>query len=171
MATLLDFGFFEFMLPVFVFFLIFILLFAFLQKTKFLGGNRNIDLLISIVIALVTMFSGNAVELVQVLTPWYVVMFIVVIFLLFMMMAFGVKEGDALEIVTGGQKGVLIFVLGIIFLMVAISNVFGPVFFESFTQERTGSEVISTIFNPRLLGAFLILLIVGLVIGVLHKET
>ena len=138
-------------LPVFVFVLIFTLLYALLEKTKLLGSNSSLNFLISMSIAFISLFSGNAMKLVLFVLPWYIflMVFLVSIFSLFLF--YGMKEEDFFP------KPTIIFIVMMIFLIIGITKVFGPVF-TPYVEEGT-SNVLRTIFHPRVFGAFFILLI------------
>jgi hypothetical protein len=146
-------------LPVFVFVLIFTLLYATLEKTKIMGTNSQLNFFISLAIAFISLFSGSAVKLMVFVVPWYVFMMFFLILLFSIFMFFGVKEEDIWPNV-GGQ--ITVFIIMIIFLVIGITKVFGPVF-DPYSVEGS-SEVLRTIFHPRVLGAFFILLISSILI-------
>ncbi|MBT4334571.1 hypothetical protein HOD61_02020 [archaeon] len=141
-------------LPVFVFILIVTLLYATLEKTKLLGENSGLNFSISLVIAFISLFSGSAIKLMVFVVPWYVFMMFFLLLLFSMFMFFGFDEKEVWPMV-GGR--LTIFVVMMLFLIIGITKVFGPVF-NPYSVEGT-SDVLRTIFHPRVLGAFFILLI------------
>jgi len=141
-------------LPIFIFILIFTLLYATLEKTKLMGTNSKLNFFISLTIAFISLFSGSAVKLMVFVIPWYVFLMFFLLLLFSVFMFFGVEEKDIWPKI-GGQ--VTIFIVMIVFLVIGITKVFGPVF-DPYSVEGS-SEVLRTIFHPRVLGAFFILIV------------
>ncbi len=146
-------------LPLFVFVLIFVFLYAILEKTKLLGDSSRFNFLVSLCIAVMSMFSGSSTELILAVLPWYIFLMFFLLLLFTLFMFFGVDAKDVWPKV-GGQTTV--FIVMIIALIVSITKVFGPVF-TPYAVEGT-SNVFRTIFHPRVVGAFFILLIASLLI-------
>jgi len=164
MATVMDFGLLEYFIPVFTFLLVFVLAYALLQKNKLLGGNSKLDFIASFAVAILTLFTGNAIGLINYMTPWFAVLIVFAVFIFLIPLAFGWKEKDIWPSI-GGKNGVII-VSFLIFIM-AMTYVFGDVF-NPYSEgvdgeESTGArsqidEINKTIFHPRVLGAVFILL-------------
>ena len=54
MATLWDAGLIQYLAPVLVFILIFVIIYALLQKSKILGGVQKLDFIAALIVALLT---------------------------------------------------------------------------------------------------------------------
>jgi hypothetical protein len=166
MATFLDIGLLEFFLPAFYILFIFVILFALLRKSKLLGDNKYLDAIFAIAVTFIIMFSGSPLELINFVTPWYAFL-VVFLFMLFLVFAFiGLKEGgsrdqDSLMRAVGGAPVILI--VAVIILMIGMTNVFGNVFFPN-DEDGVESTTLKTLFHPRVLGAFIILIIVSLLL-------
>jgi len=103
-------------MPIWAFALVFVLAYAILAKTKILGGNKWIDSIISIILAIIfTTFTG-AREYLTNLTPWFAVL-LSILFFLFLMVAFALKTGEWKKF-TKPMAIVFIILLGIVALVV-----------------------------------------------------
>ena len=164
MATFLDVGLLEHFLPVFRFLLILIICYAILKKTELLGENNGLIWVASLSVAFLALFSGGSIELISMLTPWFVVMFIF-LFLLFMILMFWGVEKDKLLTQVGGPT--VLVVISILMLIIGISNVFGDAFspYGEDGEVDIQSETMATIFHPRILGAIFMLLIIAFAVN------
>tara|TARA_Y100000310_G_C20678945_1_gene814741 strand:+ start:2318 stop:2842 length:525 start_codon:yes stop_codon:yes gene_type:complete len=163
MATFLDVGLLEFFLPVFTFLLVVALVYAMSSKV-FEGVSDRVRWVAAISIGFLVLFSGTSMELINLYTPWFVVM-IVFLFLLFaLFMFFGTPEIELFSKI-GGHT--LVLVVALLLLIASMASVLGPVFtpYQTDDEGRTiQSETIRTLFHPRVLGAVFILLIAAFAI-------
>lgn len=159
MATFLDLGFLQFFLPLFSFLFIVVVLYALMHKNNFLGPSDRVHWVAAISIGMIVLFSGSAVELINVITPWFVIMIVFLVLLFSIFMFFGTNEDQLMEKI-GGH--IVVVIVALLMLLAAISAVFGPVF-NPYGVDEEGrtiqSETIRTLFHPRVLGAVFILLI------------
>jgi hypothetical protein len=163
MATFLDAGgvdVLRYFMPGFTFIFVLIILYAILDKTGLLGKNKAFNAIVSFIIALTVLFSGSALELINFITPWFAVI-IVVSVMAVLLLSFYVKEGGDLDL---GPIPVLAMIFAGIVLIIGITNVFGPVFTPYAEGAGAGWVALRTLFHPRVLGAFLILLIAAFTI-------
>ncbi len=161
MATILqDLGFLEFFLPVFTFLFVFVLTFAVLDKFKLMGENKWLKLIAAFSIALIFLFSNDTLRFVQLITPWFVVLVILALFILSLFMFMGLKEGDVTNTVKDPTVYWTVLVIIIILLIIAIGEVFSVVSPYSPTGEQTPpSEGLRAISHPRTLGALFLLIV------------
>lgn len=180
MASPLDVGLLAKFSVIFSMIFIFAIVYAVLTYTKILGDNRGISALIAVVIALMMLFVPNVSQVINIMTPWFIVLliFIFLIFLLFRFM--GASEEDMIKTVKE-YKAVTytIIVLATIIFLAAL----GTVYFSAetageFEYKKTplvgenGTIVIgdvggppgeatfwATFFHPKVLGMIFILLI------------
>jgi hypothetical protein len=68
-------------MPIWGFLLVFVVIYALLGKTKVLGENKFVHLLVSFGIAIIFLVSAQATEYVQTVTPWVVVFIISLVFI------------------------------------------------------------------------------------------
>lgn len=112
----------NFFMPVFSFLFVFILVYALLAKTKIIGDNKFVLLLISFIIAVVFMSFSSLELFVRTIIPWFVVL-VIAVFLILIIGFFSSKSW----VPKSGFAWVIIVVLLVIFLISAI-YVFNPVF-------------------------------------------
>jgi len=165
MATFWDVGLLQYITPVLVFILVFALLYAILQKSKFLGGSQRLDFMIAMVVALLALISESSIKLIAVLTTWYVLLIVAVI-----LITLSISSGNAEGISQLPGKHMTIFYLAVIILLVSISNVFGPVFTPYSEGADPGWWALRTIFHPKVFGTLIIMLIALLLIGRVTKD-
>lgn len=187
MATpTLDVGFLTYFSPVFIWVLIFTLIFAMMQFTKFLGNNKAIHAFIGLIIATVFLFSTEASTVVMFIAPWFTVLFIFAVFLLMAYKLFGATD-DQIKSALANQSSIqyTILALGVIILLFGLSAGFGQTLLgytspadaastnavaegvNAMNQAGTTStatsdfqqNLVATLFNPKILGMLLILVI------------
>lgn len=99
--------------PILAFLIVFIILFALLNKTKLIGENAFFQIFVSFVIATVFVSAAGVREYVLTITPWFALLVVSLFFILFVI-------GFVGKPVEGMAKGIGIFfviVLIIIFLV------------------------------------------------------
>ena len=181
MATLLDTGLIEFLLPLFVFLFIFVVIYALLSKTNLFGEKQTaLNFLASICIAAVSIFAGNLVKLLGAVTPWIVFMIVILVLIFGMYSFFGVKNEEIWTTI-GGQT--VVYVIILIILLIGLNVVFesevSP--FSGGSSDASGNaslaagknvrtEVVSTLTHPKLLGALFILLVSAFTIKLLVDQ-
>ncbi len=159
MATILEnLGFLEFFLPAFTFLFIFVLVYAVLDKFKLMGENKWLKLIASFSVALLFLFSKDTLRFVEFITPWFVVLVVLALFILSLFMFMGLKEGDVEKTVKDPVVYWTVLVIIIILLIVAIGEVFTFVAPDSATGQPP-TEGLRAITHPRTLGALFILVI------------
>lgn len=176
MATILDTGVLAFFLPVFVFIFVFSLLFALLEKVKLFGENKTLNVAAALSVAAISLFAGQFVGLIAVITPWLVLL-LVALFMVFAIFQFFDVEKAKIWDLFGHTP---IFILILIIIIVGISIVFDTTLSPyKATTETTASVVssvsgtnasqlqdtnpreqtIKTLTHPRILGALFMLVV------------
>lgn len=89
----LDISFLSEAIPIWAFALVFVLAYAVLAKTKVLGGNKWIDSIISIILAIIFITFTSIREYLMNITPWFAVL-LTLLFFFILIAAFATKEGD-----------------------------------------------------------------------------
>lgn len=164
---------------IFPFLLILVLVYAVLGVTKILGDNKGIHAIIALAIAFITLFSTPARDIINLMSPWFVVLFI---FLVFVLMAFRLFGDVDFMTVLGGDSGktITMWVLALA-LVIGLGSVAYVVFGHggstaAATENQTaagtppapvegavasvgGQAFWSTLVHPQVLGLALILLI------------
>ncbi|MCK4669593.1 MAG: hypothetical protein KAT43_00195 [Nanoarchaeota archaeon] len=127
MATFLDIGLLQFASPIFIFLLVFLIVYALLDKFKLISDDQGVNAIIAFAVACLTLLSKQVTAILFYVSPWFVVMFI---FILFGMMAFrfsGVPETAITEYMSKmSLVHYLILVSIILIIFAAIGTLFGP---------------------------------------------
>lgn len=177
MATLLDVGFLGFFSQIFTVLLVFVFVYALLQTTKILGGEKNIDSLLAIALAFITLLVPGVTKIISLSAPWFVLMFFL-IFLIAMMSMFMGANVDSLKSALVHEGLVYwVIVIGILIVFGAASQVYGKEILSATSANATTASgqvltnVGATIFHPKVLGMALILMIASLAINKLAAYT
>lgn len=173
MATILDIGILNHFVPLFVFILIFVVVYAVLLKTNLLGENKGLISLASFVIAFLFIVTRTATEFVELVTPWFVVLIIVAMCFLLIFMFLGVKPDVIAKAVSTEGTAWLILIVLLVLLGVALTKVIGPsvaaITQGDGTQEGFMGSVGTIIFHPKILGVLFILIIAAYAIKAVSK--
>jgi len=186
MASVLNLELLEYFLPAFTFLFVLVLSYAILDKFKLLGDNKGVKLVAAFSLSMLLFFSSGVVELINTITPWFIVMIIVAMFLIALFMFMGVKEDSIIKTVGSSQVVWVIIIIAIILLIVALIQVFGSVM-SPYGNSDTGeidnsvsldgssqvksrqSESIKTLVNPKVLGILFLLIISALAVSTISK--
>lgn len=147
----------SYFMPIFGFLFVFVIVYALLSKTKILGESQFVSLLISFIIAIVFSTIGSAQEYVQTVTPWFVVLVVVLFFILIII---GLSQQKIEDIMKPGFVWVFIVALILVFLLAA-TKVFAPVWWD--VKEFISNE-------GRIAGGILLLIIAALAAWVITKK-
>ena len=146
-----------FFLPIFSFLLVFVVVYAMLDKTKVMGESSAVKLLLSFILATFFIVQVNLVDFVQFSSAWFTVG---IIGLFFLMVVIMFLPGDASKIFEGKDGspskwfGYIVFGVIILFFIVAAGYVF---------DTAVNFTVINNIFNKDWFGMILLLVISGIV--------
>lgn len=176
----LELGFLQYFSPVFVFLLVFVIVYAILQFTKFAGTNKILHAIIAFLVSIVFLFSTSATTVITFIAPWFTIMFIFIIFMLVAYKLFGATD-EQIKNVISKSSTVQYFILavGIIIALLGLGSAFGQELL-GFTQDISSAQevagtgevstasyqqnLVATIFNPRILGMILLLVIAAFTI-------
>lgn len=156
--------------PIVVFLLVFIIIFATLNKTKVLGTNKWVQVFVGLFIASLFVSFSGAREYAVTVVPWVAVLIISLFFVL-LLMAF---VGKPLEGMTRGV-GVTFFVILIIVLIVSafvvFNHVIGPYMpWGSGGPDPDATRVTGFIYSWRIVGSIILIVISALVAWILTKK-
>jgi len=149
---------------VFVFLFIFGIVYAFLEKSKIFGANKGLNSLVAFSIAILFILTEAARTVVNFVTPWFVVFFVMLLFFAMIFMFMGVKEES---FATAFKDPAVYYTVLIIFLIIfgiAMSKVFGEQLASTqddvdIGDEGLGKTVAKILFDPKILGMFLLIII------------
>jgi hypothetical protein len=184
MATILDIGLLGYFSIIFPFLLIYAVVVGLLGWLKFFGDNKVIHNIIAISLAFLFMLSSALVKVVNMAVPWLILMFILLMFLLIAYKFLGAKDEDIAKVLLR-DKTVVIWIM-ILFIIILLGSVAKVYFTESavttaegeggitVSEEEIGKTGVSafwsTLFNPQLLAAIMVLLIAVFAIMLLSSD-
>jgi uncharacterized membrane protein HdeD (DUF308 family) len=172
MATPLDTGLLNFLLPVFIFVLIYAILFGVLKKSEIFGDNNSTNAIIAAVVALLFAITPGAMDFVSIIAPWFMVMLIIIFVFMLLFMFMGVKLETFTQIASSEASiRWTIIIIGIIVIIIGLTSVFGPIFgTPAGDGGGIGNEIQRSIFDPRVLTTLFILLIVGQAVRLISEK-
>lgn len=186
MANLIDVEFLNNFSEVFVFLLIFSLVYGVLSKVNFfkLGDKgKGLNAILAIAIALLTLVSTSIRAVIGTMVPWFFVLFLFFFLMLISTMIFGTKGETLEELVKQPKVHTWIIIFGVIILLFSLGAGFGETLENEASNGRvdasidsdststgiddelstdTGnyeSNLVRTLFHPKVLGLMLIGLI------------
>ena len=176
MATPVDVSLLAKLAPIFVFLVVFFGIYAVLSKIKILGVSKEINLVVSFVLGVIFMFTPGVSNVVILVTPWLVILFLMIIVIVTLFLFVGVKESTVSKVFEeSGVAWFLIIVVIIIFGFV-LSQVYGPLI-QQYTAdgqpiEKQGVtyDIAKIIFNSKILTVALILVIAAQSIRLIAKN-
>ncbi|UCD03830.1 MAG: hypothetical protein JSW73_04800 [Candidatus Woesearchaeota archaeon] len=142
---------------IFPFFLILAVTYGILSQTKVFGENKNISVIISLIVAFVFVLSSKAVEFINTLIPFFIT-FLVLLFLFMLVTAStGVNIGD---IASGVKRGgwFLVIIIMIVMTFVIMNLVFPEYNPETRTSGQEDEpinalgEILDIFFTPTVMG-------------------
>ncbi len=189
MATPLDLGLFQHFQIIFPFLLVFAIVYGVLSYTKIFGENRLVYGLLAVFLGLVATFSTIARETINIMAPWFIILFFFLVFLLVAFRIFGVSEGSITSFIMSGKSniGLWITAFGLIVFFGSIATVIsnqGGIGVtpanasatlaegaEQGTAANQQTQFWATLVNPKVLGFILIMLIATFAVTFIAKGT
>jgi len=187
MATFLDIGLVQHFAVIFPILLVFVIVFALLEKSKMLGENKGMHALIALCIAMMMLFVPGITQVIAVMAPWFVLMFLFVFFFFFLLMAFGVKWEKISEYASKDWETPhwFLLVIGIVIFVGAIATVYGSSLLPFSQEPGTAAQINATegatttdtgsfnqnvgrvLFHPKTIGLIFLLMVGSLTIRLL----
>jgi len=116
MATILDASLFGFFNSLFVFLFVWVVIYAILSSIKLLSENNSINAFVALVIAVLFSSSSTTVRIFELATPWYILIFIVLLFITILNKFMGAGEGFSLMKTPAIAIVVMVIILAIFVL-------------------------------------------------------
>jgi len=197
MATFLDLGFLDYFSILFVFLFVLFTVYGMLKYTKLFGDNEGLYAIIALAVAALFVLFKPAREIFIIASPWFVILFVFIFFVMIAMSFIGVGGGNIGKELSKSRyyRTVVywIIAIGIIIMMYSFSQVIGqdvgPYLGnesdDTNTVSRTGDNLRgdsgvgtddfntnlgATIFHPKVLGLLVILLIASFSIRLLSTR-
>ncbi len=189
MATFLDITFVQQASPVFVAIFVFAVVFALLQTLKVPGEDKNLHAIIALMMAFFSVFLQPVREMILGMSPWFVLLFVFIMFMVIAVKMLGVSDHDISDAVKSESGRFIIYsiaAIGTIILAFNLSTQFGQNIGPFLEGENTTSvsttgtsgstntgdfnqNLAATIFHPKVLGMVLIFVIGSFTIRFLAK--
>jgi hypothetical protein len=128
MATFLDVTLVQQASPVFVAVFVFAVVFALLQTLKIPGEDKNLHAIIALMMALFSVFLKPVRDMVLGISPWFVLLFIFIMFMLIAIKMLGVDDSTIGEAVKSDSGRFIIYIvvaIGVVILAFNLSLQFG----------------------------------------------
>lgn len=139
--------------------LVYLIVFAILEKTKFLGSDKGKHALVALAIAFLFLFVPEMRSMVSAFVPWLAILFILLLAVWVSFMFLGVKEETMTEQVA--KNGVFIFVLSatVLILFLIAMNQQWPNFLLVNQQPGYWNAIKRVVMSSKFLGAIFLLVI------------
>jgi hypothetical protein len=195
MATFLDVGILQNFSVVFVFLLAFSVIYALLMFAKPFGKEaKGIYAIIALAIGFLVVMSEAAVLMINFMAPWFLVAIFFVFFVLIILGMFGGGKLDLIKLVSDPQVYSWIIVISVIILIFGLANTMGQTLLDdgyggdedggsttikeattagdgSLDTNDFSTNMINTIFHPKVLGMLVIMLIGTIMVIFLTKAS
>ncbi|MBT7903273.1 hypothetical protein HN587_05400 [Candidatus Woesearchaeota archaeon] len=188
MASFLDIGLINYFGVILPILLVFVLLFGVLQKTKIFGDSKGLQSIIAFCIALMLIIVPGVVEVINIMAPWFVLMFIFFFMIIVSLKFMGVNDDSITTYMSKDWETAHWFILavGLIIFIGAISAVYGGSLLPFSEEENvtgvqgedltvdTGnfnSNVGALIFHPKVIGMVFILILGSFTIRLLAGKS
>lgn len=172
-ASIIDLSIMQGMSAIFLIIMVFIMIYALLQKTKVLGGNSALDATIAIAVSFMMIISGTVMEIISNMTPILVLCLFLVVFFLMATKFVGIEESSIVAMLGGQNAAWWFIIVGILIFLGAAGQVVGPLLAggegtaDSIQPSETGDvgtgdyqqDLRNTLFHPTFLGMIVLLLI------------
>lgn len=181
MATVLDLGLIDGLSPIFSFILVFAVVYGLLNYNKVFGENKLIHSTIAFVFAVMMLFAPKALDVIKIMTPWFVIMMIAGLFILMVYKLFGTPD-ESISWAVRNYGGLKYGLVAVSIIIIVAS--FGQVYFSSDGNNNSslvdsyegdvggvGEEALmATLFHPKVLGMLVIMLIAVFTISLLSSQ-
>lgn len=105
MATLLDIGLLKGFSSIFPFLFVLVVMWAILLRVKMFSSNKSFAAMVAFLAAIAVMFSPIAIKTINLMAPWFVLLFIGIVFVMITYQVFGIKEEAIIGVLTGTNYG------------------------------------------------------------------
>lgn len=171
---MIDVSWLNYYMPIFGFLFVFVVVLAVLMKTKILGDNDFVNLIVSFIFAIVFITFSPGVDFVTTVIPWVVIL---IISLFFVLMLVGFSQEDVKKMMKPWLAWVFIGLLVVIFLVSAMI-VFGSTFDGWLPGQADNPDanpflisVKNFLYGESFLGALLLLVVAVVASWVITKKS
>lgn len=176
MATFLDVTFLQKFTNLFIFLLVMLTSYAILEKSKFFGTDKKaLNALISFFLGLMILLSTTISAIIRSIIPIFLVLFVIIIFFIIGVNLFGEGSKDIMDILQNKEIGRILIIIMIIIVLAVIFKVNSKTTaidengnlidknytedFDRYNQTELDVNYKSGVFNPKIIGLIMVLLI------------
>ena len=181
MASVLDLGLLQYFGVIFPVLLVFVLVYAILQKTEFVSKSNSINATIAVCASIMASLSESVIALIVFISPWFVLLFIFILLFLLTMKIFGTSD-DQIKNVISRDAAVTWTILGISLIIVGagFASTFGQMLVEESSSIDSGAtastgdfeqNIFEILFHPKILGMVVLFTICIMAIALLTGKT
>ena len=180
MATPLDIGLLQKFNVIFPFLLVFVIIYAILSRLEWFKEKQALALMIAFILSLMTLTSRIAIRTINLMAPWFVLLFLFGVLILIAYMTFGITEETIMHTLTKSIYAkdfaywilalVLIIGLGSFSYVISTEEGWGGLAGQEVEVEGESVGFFSTITHPKVLGMVLLLLIAMFTVGKLSQK-
>lgn len=167
---------------IFTWLLVVIVIFAIMQWTKMFGSSKGLHTIIGVIIAFFVIMIPDIKDLISVMIPWFVLLFIFLILIIMAYKIFGATDADVLSALKTDRTVIwVVIIVAIVIAIASFSSVYGQRLLSSSgdvggtgTGEpgstATGSfseNIGATFFHPKVIGLIFIFLVAVFTIAIL----
>lgn len=164
---------FAYFTPLIVFFLVFVVMYALLARTKLLGGNPFVHLFTSFLISTIFIASPALTDVTRLSLPW-VALFVIILLCILIAVA---SVGNLDKILGNPKFAMMAVIFIIIIFLVSAINVFGPIikpYLPTATSEAGGVaellQVKHLLFSPAVAGMLVLLAVAAIASWIVTKK-
>lgn len=157
--------------------LMYVIIFAILEKIQVLGTDKKINSLVALLSAIIVSFSGLVTYAITYAINWFVIVLFVIFLMMFLMMFLGVNSSNIAE--QASKKPVIIGIGVVFFLLLLFVFAQGYLSSQADSSESEETNIIDSIIDffsfasidNDLFAAFLFLLVIGIVVIFIGRGT
>lgn len=160
MATFIDLSVLNYLTPLFTFLFILVISYAILDKFKLLGDHFAPKAIAAFSMAMMFILSTRMVKIVNMATPWFILLIIFGFFIIAMLLFMGVEQETITKTVASGTVVWTVLIISLLLFIIIIINAFQDVqspYDDEKDKTRT-TEGLNALVHPRLLGALFLLI-------------
>lgn len=154
--------------PILAYFLVLLVVTAVLIQTKLLGDFKWLAVFIGLAIATLFVAAGGVVDYVLTVTPWIAALILSLFFILLLVGFAGVKKDGAFM----KNLGLVVVVIAVLIFLISAFVLYSSLIIQYIpgTSGYVGNDTTDFLFSPRVVGAFLLLIVAALASWVLLKS-
>lgn len=166
MATVLDLGLLNYLLPIFVWAFVFVILFALFEKFNIFGERTPLHALISFIFATLFILVKDLRDIITIFTPYLVILFILITVILMAVMLLGIKHDDIVGYLLNNSFVTITVIVAVVVLFFAAAIQVSPDFigYPEDGEDSSLNKYRRIIFHPQVLGIVFLLVMFAFIV-------